>query len=97
MAEKEFSHWIPDRTLKKTGSKWLRNTFGNSKFNGNYVYSPRHFMHDPLRFLKGTNKGMKTWSKSMQQADRVPRVYYGLGVGGGAGAVANMGESCGCP
>jgi RHS repeat-associated protein len=29
-AGKQFSHWIPDRTLKKTGSNFLRNTFGKS-------------------------------------------------------------------
>jgi RHS repeat-associated protein len=95
-AGKEFSHWIPDRVLKRTGSSWLRNTFGKSRFNGNYVSSTRHYLHDPHRFLLGTTRDGK-FSPAVQQLDRVARVYYGAGAGAGAGASATGDIDCGCP
>ncbi|HEV7240372.1 MAG TPA: RHS repeat-associated core domain-containing protein, partial [Thermoanaerobaculia bacterium] len=87
VAGKEFSHWIPDRALKRTGSKWLRNKFGMSPFNGNYVPIERHSLHDPWRMLKGMTKADK-WPPVVRQLDRVPRLYYGTAVGAGLGAAA---------
>jgi hypothetical protein len=93
---REFSHWIPDRILKRTGSKWLRNTFGKSRLNGNYVSSTRHYLHDPHRFLRGMTRNGKL-PAVVQQLDRVPRVYYGAGAGGAAGgAAASSTGNCGC-
>jgi hypothetical protein len=47
---KEFSHWIPDRVLKQSGSDFLRNTFGRSRLNGNYVTAAEHALNDPYRY-----------------------------------------------
>ena len=80
----EFSHWIPRRYLKKTGSKFLEKTFGKSKWNGNYVTKARHAMHDPHRYCKDIDP----LPPLLRQLDRVPRVYYGLLAGGGAGATS---------
>ena len=80
----EFSHWIPNRVLKKTGSKFLEKTFGMSKWNGNYVTKARHAMHDPHRYYMGTEK----LPALLRQLDRVPRVYYGMLAGSGAGVTS---------
>lgn len=86
----EFSHWIPARTLKKTGSSFIEKTFGLSKWNGNYVTPLRHAMHDPFR-MKFMDKAL--WSEAypswLQQLDRVPRVYYGM-IGGGAYGTSSL-------
>ena len=80
----EFSHWIPRRCRKKTGGKFLEKTFGKSKWNGNYVTKARHAMHDPHRYCKDIDP----LPPLLRQLDRVPRVYYGLLAGGGAGATS---------
>lgn len=72
-AGKEFSHWIPDRVLRITNSDFLRNTFGRSLFNGNYVSPARHFKHDPFRF-PGGDLGIK-FNRVLQQLDRIPTIY----------------------
>ena len=80
----EFSHWIPKRYLKKTGSSFIEKTFGLSKLNGNYVTAIRHAQHDPFRYYMGTEK----FSPLMRQLDRVPRVYYGSLVGDAVGSMS---------
>jgi hypothetical protein len=95
-AGKEFSHWIPDRVLKRTGSPFLRNTFGTSRANGNYVTPMRHYLHDPHRMLRGTTRAGK-FPPLVQQLDCVPRVYYGTGAGAAAGGAALGSGGCGCP
>ena len=86
----EFSHWIPKRYLKKTGSSFIEKTFGLSKWNGNYVTHIRHAMHDPFR-MKFMDKAL--WSDAypswLQQLDRVPRVYYGV-IGGGVYGISSL-------
>jgi hypothetical protein len=95
-AGKEFSHWIPDRVLKRSGSQFLRNTFGTSRANGNYVTPMRHYLHDPHRMLRGTTRSGK-FPPVGQQLDRVPRVYYGAGGGAAVGGAAlASGSGCGC-
>ena len=81
----EFSHWIPKRYLKKTGSQFIEKTFGLSKWNGNYVTKARHAMHDPYRYYMGTKK----LPTLLRQLDRVPRVYYGILAGGGIGVASD--------
>ncbi|MEO7714972.1 MAG: hypothetical protein ABIY70_02115 [Capsulimonas sp.] len=80
----EFSHWIPNRYLKKTGSKWIMNKFGRSKWNGNYVTPQRHSMHDPFRYLAKAVQPTR-FSPTVQQLDRVPRSIYGTGAGAALG------------
>ena len=92
--ETEFSHWIPDRVLKRTGSTWLRRTFGRSIFNGNYVTPARHALHDAFRFTGGATEKLPL---VIGQLDRVPRVYYGTAAGVAAGtAEAETSGACGC-
>ena len=87
-AGKEFSHWIPERILKKSGSKWAVKTFGRSKWNGNYVTPQRHFQHDPFRYLKNYKTlPFKRFSPPVQQLDRVPRSIYGTVGGASAGQI----------
>ena len=89
LAGKEFSHWIPARLLRKSGSKAVQNTFGRSTFNGNYVTPARHFKHDPFRYPSGWRDFGPRFNPVARQLDRVPRVYYGAAAGtayGGAGA-----------
>lgn len=78
-AGREFSHWIPDRLLKRTGSRWIRRTFGRSRFNGNYVTRARHYKHDPHRYPAGWRNLGPRYNPVVRQLDRVPRVYYGIG------------------
>ncbi|MBV9470595.1 MAG: RHS repeat-associated core domain-containing protein, partial [Abitibacteriaceae bacterium] len=80
-AGKEFSHWIPNRFLKRTGNRWIQRNFGLSKWNGNYVSPARHYMHDPFRFPRGWKQLGDRFHPILQQLDRVPRVYYGIGAG----------------
>ncbi len=95
-AGREFSHWIPDRALKRTGSKFLRNTFGKSPANGNFVTSIRHYLHDPHRMLRGTTRAGK-FPPLVQQLDRMPRLLYGTGSGAAVGGAALFsGSGCGC-
>ena len=90
----EFSHWIPKRMLKKSGSKIVEKSFGMSKWNGNYVTRARHAMHDDYRwrfmsksFKIEHGKPLPAW---LQQIDRVPRVYYGIICGGAYGGFSLM-------
>lgn len=84
----EFSHWIPDRILKKTGSTFIRRTFGRSVLNGNYVTPLRHFRHDPFRYPIGWRTFGRRLSPFLAQLDRTPWVLRGTAAGatwGGAG------------
>ena len=89
----EFSHWIPKRYLKKTGSSFIEKTFGLSKWNGNYVTRARHALQDQCR-MRTMSSAFKAEVQSLpfwvQQIDRVPRVYYGM-IGG---ALCGMGYLC---
>jgi hypothetical protein len=89
-AGKQFSHWIPDRALKQTSSKWIRNTFGRSPFNGNYVSAQRHYLHDPYSYFRGWRDFGPKWNPFLQQLDRIPYLYRGAAVGGllGGGSMA---------
>jgi len=96
----QYSHWIPDRILKKTGSKFLRDTFGRSVFNGNYVTPIRHYLHDPYSYFRGWEELGPKWNPILQQLDRIPNVFKGSAIGGaygGASQAVNSGSKCGCP
>lgn len=83
-AGKVFSHWIPDRYLKQTGSNFLRNVFGTSRFNGNYVSAIQHALHDPwaYRFMPRAWKAQNPIMNSLfRQLDRIPNFWKGLGAG----------------
>jgi hypothetical protein len=88
----EFSHWIPNRYLKRINSKWAVKKFGLSKWNGNYVTKTRHYLHDPKRFLVGYSekKLPNRYHPIVQQLDRVPRVYYGTVSGGLLGSYVGI-------
>ncbi len=88
-AGKEFSHWIPNRVLKRSGSDFWVKKFGRSKFNGNYVTPTRHAQHDPFRHYNSTVK----FHALKRQIDRVPRVYYGSLTGCIAGSLSGAGSS----
>lgn len=91
----EFSHWIPDRILKKFGGSWLRKDFGRSCFNGNYVPTASHALSDPhrYRFMPRPWKAANPLpSPAVQQWNRIPLVLKGAGMGGAlgsGGAVSN--------
>jgi RHS repeat-associated protein len=77
MAGREFSHWIPNRFLKRFDSRFLRKTFGRSPLNGNYVTPARHYMHDPFRYPRGwklLGDRLPAW---LAQLDRTPWVLRG--------------------
>jgi len=82
---KEFSHWIPDRILKRFGNSWLRNVFGRSRLNGNWVSAARHYFSDPFRFPAGWRTLGAKWHPIMQQLYRIPRLPLGILVGAGYG------------
>ena len=82
---KEFSHWIPHRRLKPF-NRLIRQKFGRSRFNGNYVSPIRHYKHDPYRYPRGWRDAGPRLNPVLRQLDRVPRVYYGTGAGGAWGA-----------
>lgn len=86
----EFSHWIPDRYLKKAGSNWLRNTFGRSRFNGNWVTSARQYLHDPFRYPPNWRSLGPKLNSTIQQLDRIPNLIKGTGLGFGYG-ISSMG------
>ena len=90
---KEFSHWIPDRILKKTGSDFVRNTFGKSIFNGNYVTESAHALSDPLRnrFMSSAWKKLNPLHNPlMRQWERIPNLYKGA-LAGFSYSMASMG------
>lgn len=84
---KEFSHWVPRRTLKNTND-FLKKTFGNSKWNGNYVSTKMHALTDPwrYRFMKRTWKSANPiYNTAVRQILRVPFVYTGSVAGAAYG------------
>jgi uncharacterized protein RhaS with RHS repeats len=83
-AGKQFSHYIPDRTLKKTGSNFIRNTFGRSRLNGNFVPKNFHALADPkaYQFMSKTWKSANPiMNPAMRQIHRIPNVYKGAAAG----------------
>ncbi len=104
-AGKEFSHWVPARYLRgassrlgSRGRKFVNQTFGRSRANGNYVSPRQHYRHDPYRYPRGWRGMGDRLGPAGRQLDRVPRSLYGAGAGGaatGASAAAQGGE-CGC-
>lgn len=84
----EFSHWIPNRYLARTGSPFLQNVFGRSILNGNYVTPWRHFLHDPFRQILGA-AAFRRLPALARQLDRVPRLLYGA-LGGAAWGCIGM-------
>jgi RHS repeat-associated protein len=94
----EFSHWIPNRMLKRAAGwlsaqghgnqgKWVLRTFGRSSWNGNYVTPMRHYRHDPFRRLRrDLVANVDRLPPVLQQLDRIPRPLYGFL--GGASAVS---------
>jgi hypothetical protein len=88
----EFSHWIPNRILSKSGSRWLRKGFGRSCFNGNYVTPRRHYMHDPLRFPPGHRNFGPRFNPVLRQLDRTPWAVRGAAAGAGAGVAGANSE-----
>ena len=93
---KEFSHWIPDRILKKNGSKWLRNKFGRSRANGNYVSPRRHAQHDPKRMLRGDSGMDGKFPGPLRQLDRIPNSIKGTAAGLGSGLGSQTANGGGC-
>ncbi|WP_265665209.1 hypothetical protein [Verminephrobacter aporrectodeae] len=90
-AGKEFSHWIPRRSLPKR----LKNV--RSKWLGNYVSPERHFRHDPHRYPSGWDKLGDRFPFWKQQFDRIPHVYKGGAAAPIAGAAAREINDCECP
>lgn len=91
-AGREFSHWIPDRALRATGSRWLRRGLGRSLWNGNSVPAAEHALTDPFRyrFMPRAWKALNPIRPaSSRQWGRVPLVYKGATAGAayGLGAV----------
>jgi RHS repeat-associated protein len=84
-AGKEFSHWIPNRM---GGPR--------SIFNGNFVTPYRHFLHDPYRYIKGWRDLGPRFPRWLQQLDRIPNIYKGLGAGAALGAVTEALRPCKC-
>ena len=79
----EFSHWIPDRYLANaervlggSAGRWVRRSFGRSLFNGNYVSSWRHFLHDPYRQILGARAFVRL-PFLLRMLDRFPRRLAG--------------------
>jgi RHS repeat-associated protein len=95
---KEFSHWIPGRHLRSLssrlgarGQKFVNQTFGRSRANGNFVSAQRHFRHDPYRYPRGWREMGDRFGSVGRQLDRVPSALYGAAAGGaltGASAAA---------
>jgi RHS repeat-associated protein len=73
-AGKEFSHWIPARW---GGPRTI--------LNGNYVTPIRHFKHDSWRWPRGWRNFGNRFPPVIQQLDRTPRIYVGIGSGLGYG------------
>lgn len=94
-AGQEFSHWIPGRLLKNTPS-WLKNGFGRSPLNGNYVTPYRHYLHDPYRYPIGWRSFGPRLNPLLRQFDRLPRLPLGVGLGLGAGMASKEAGDCGC-
>lgn len=82
----DFSHWIPDRYLQKTGSNFIRNTFGRSRLNGNFVNKTFHAATDPAAY-RWMPKAWKTANPMMNSAarqfHRIPNVLKGAAAGMG--------------
>lgn len=89
---KEFSHWVPNRIVKKILARAPRcvKGLGRSKLNGNFVTPARHFLHDAYRYPKGCRELGSKWHPILQQIDRVPRLIYGSAAGAGWGGAENV-------
>jgi len=83
-AGKEFSHWWPTR-MGGPRSLW----------NGNFVTSLRHYLHDPWRYPRGWRDFGPRFPWLLSQLDRVPNVYKGAFVGY-FGSMMSLDNSCGC-
>jgi RHS repeat-associated protein len=91
----EYSHWIPDRTLKAVGNEWLRNGFGRSVANGNYVPTATHALSDPYRyqFMSAAFKEANAMPSVLsQQWTRLPEVYKWGAAGAAAGTGTRIGD-----
>jgi hypothetical protein len=87
-AGRQFSHWIPDRYFRNGNaimrSNFMRNTFGRSFLNGNFVSRTRHALHDPSarRFMSKIWKASNpSRNKLWQQWDRIPLLWKGTAAG----------------
>jgi RHS repeat-associated protein len=79
---KEFSHWIPKRTIKLFGEDILN--FGKTKWNGNFVSKELHALSDQFRhrFMPKIWKEMNPiYPSIIQQGIRIPYVYDGIFTG----------------
>ena len=92
--ELEFAHWIPDWFLKRF-PRWIRNAFGKSRFNGNYISGRLHYKIDYYRYPPGYKKWGKKWPWPIQQSYRMPSLYKGgaLGAGYGLGGYTFSGDN----
>ncbi len=99
-AGKEFSHWIPNRLLKNTPD-FVRNGFGLSRANGNYVTAAEHALNDPFRyrFMPAAWKTANPINSPLvRQFNRLPKALVGTGAGAAVGGAASAGGGgCGCP
>jgi len=93
----EFSHFIPNRALSRSGAwarqklgdkvggkvaDWLRKGFGRSRANGNYVTPRQHYMHDPFRFPKGWRNFGPRYNLPRKIWDRAPQTMKGALING---------------
>jgi RHS repeat-associated protein len=74
---KEFSHWIP----KRWGGP-------ESIWNGNFVSSARHYLHDPFRYPPGWQSLGNKLPAILRQLDRIPNIYKGIILGGTYGGTS---------
>ena len=89
-AGKVYSHWIPDRFFRNYAPA-LRDNFGRSIFNGNYVTRANHYFHDPFATVKNWTKlNPGKWNMFSSQVDRIPGVL--LGALGGLEAVKGIND-----
>jgi RHS repeat-associated protein len=90
-AGKEFSHFVPSRSLKGSSlGNWLnRRSNPYRALNGNFVTRHTHAMTDYHRALPGVPKS-RMWLPGVRHAARVPAWMWGAPVGAG------VGQSSGC-
>jgi RHS repeat-associated protein len=97
-AGKEFSHWIPGRALKDAPSV-IRDGFGLSRANGNYVSAVEHALNDPYRyrFMPAAWKNANPINSPLvRQINRFPKAVAGTGAGAAIGGGALASGNCGC-
>jgi hypothetical protein len=94
----EFSHAIPERTLKVLGG-WAENVLGRSPLNGNYVTIAEHALMDPKRYQFMS----KVWKASnplphrlVQLWNRIPALAKGISAGAAYGLAALTQNNCEC-